>query len=268
MTALRVFFPLLLAVCVALSSSAQSKRDTGSKRTDEKGTAGAPAKAESRGSDRKPAKDKYDPLPHDPPITRPVDVNYPPFVYLPVSSPPVSYPVYVDGPGPAQGYSQRPHPGRQRKVVQVELDDCMDHSDSAGYSFTREQVVSCEDSTVDIYLSTTAPDSAYFMVPQDNDIKDIGPHESLYDVIRFRPRDWAEAHAALLTPGHVYVVWTYNGDFVLVRALDVGERHVAFEWVRHSHLLRTTAAEAEKRQKEKDAEEAKRRENLGPYFTK
>lgn len=268
MTSLRMFLPMFLAVCIVLSSPAQSKRDTGPSRTEKKVAAKPPAKDDSRGPDRKPPRDKYDPLPHDPPITRPVDVNYPPVIYFPVSSPPAPNPVYFDDPNPGSGNPQRPGPGRQRKIVRVELDDCMEHSETAGYSFAQEQVVSCEDSTVDLYLSTTAPDTAYFLVPQDNDIKDIGSRESLRDVVRFKPRDWAEDHAALLVAGHVYVIWTYNGDFCLVRALELGERHVAFEWVRHSQLSRATAGEAEKRQKEKDADEGKRRENLGPYFPK
>lgn len=264
MIALRVILPLCLAAFIAFASPEQGKREHGSKRTGEKGVAGSAAKAEGRSPGHKAA--RYDPLPHDPPMTRPVDINYPPVVYLPVSSPPRPYPVYADEPTPVP--SQRPGPARQRKIVRAEIDDCMDHAETAGYSFPGERVVSCEDSTVDLYLSTTAPDSVYFLVPQDNDIKDIGPCESLYDVIRFKPSDWAENHGALLTPGHAYVVWTYEGEFYVVRALDVGERHAAFEWFRHSRLSRATAAEAEKRQKDKDAEEAARREKLGPFFPK
>jgi len=265
MTSLRLLLPSFLAVCIAFSSPAQSQRESEPSRTGKKAAANPPAKAESKGTKRKP-QSGYEPLPHEPPMTRPVDINYPPAIYIPVSSRP--HPAYVSEPEPASSNPQRSGPGRQRKIVTVALDDCVENSEGAGYSFAREQIVACEDSSVDLYLSTTGPDSAYFLVPPDNDIKDLGRHESIRDVVRFKPRDWSEDHAVLLTAGHVYVVWTYDGDFVLVRVVERGARHVTFDWIRHSRLSRATAAEAEMRQREKDEVEASRRENLGPYFTK
>jgi hypothetical protein len=191
---------------------------------------------------------------------------YPPIIFAPPAPPPPPIAI-LDPPPMPEPVVDNDQRGK-RRVTQVELGDCLDNPSSAGYSFSGVRIVSCEDSTVDLYLTSTAPDSFYFMVPQDNDIKDLGQVHSYRAAVHFRPRDWSDSHAVLVEEGHTYVVWTYTGDFYLVRVRDVRDRRVLIDWVWHSQLSRRAAEEAEERQREQEREREKRREELGPYFGK
>ncbi|MEW6510090.1 MAG: hypothetical protein AB1428_03945 [Bacteroidota bacterium] len=266
MTRLAVLISLGLVLAFTADSPAQSKRETGSQRTGKKEPTRTGSQKTDRGPERRPAKDSYEPLPHEPPITRPVDVIYPPIMIAPPAPPPP--PIAILDPPPMPEIPFDPDRRGERRVTQVELSECLDNPASAGYSFADARIVSCEDSTVDLYLSIAPPDSFYFMVPQDNDIKDLGRIRTYRAAAHFRPTDWLDAHAVLIAEGHTYVVWTYTGDFYLVRVRDIRDRRVFLEWIWHSRLSRHTAAEAEERQKEREREREKRREELGPYFGK
>ena len=188
------------------------------------------------------------------PITRPVDLVWPP--------------VIIEAPGYAPGYT--PYPAEPagdpqpaapvERGVEVRLDDCMENAGLAGYNFSRRKVVSCEDSTVDVYLSFNDDGNYYFLVPGDTQIKDIGPRNEIRSVRFIKPGDWSANHGTTLTAGHVYIVWAYSGDLYLVKVDALWEKHVMFSWLWHSHL---SQADAEKFLKE-NADGPPRT----PYFTR
>jgi hypothetical protein len=169
------------------------------------------------------------------PITRPVDLVWPP--------------VIIEPPGYAAAYS--PYPAEPavdpqpvagvERGVEVRLDDCMENAGLAGYSFSARKVVSCEDSTVDIYLSFNEEGKYYFLVPGDTQLKDVGPRNEIRNIRLIKPGNWSVNHGAPLTAGHVYVVWTYSGDLYLVKVDALWEKHVMFSWLWHSHLSQVDA---------------------------
>ncbi|HUI65754.1 MAG TPA: hypothetical protein VL126_13010 [Bacteroidota bacterium] len=166
------------------------------------------------------------------PITRPVDVIWPPVIVAP--------PTYVPPAYPTEEASTAP-PGR--RIVQVQLDDCVENGRMAGYSFADQRIVSCEDSSVDVYLSYTDDGNYYFLVPEDTDIKDIGQRNALQARIMIKPGNWSTSHSVQLMAGHEYVLWTPEGDLFLIRVSALWNKHVLFDWVWHSNLSRKDAEE-------------------------
>jgi len=185
-------------------------------------------------------------------VTRPVDVVWPPVIIAPpeyVTSPYVPY----AGPDPA------PEPPAERGVT-VKLDDCMDDAPLAGYSFAARHVISCEDSTVDVYLSFNQDGRYYFLVPEDTQIKDLGPRTDIRSIRMIKPSGWTDDHGALLVAGHAYVVWTVSGDMYLLKVDALWEKHAMFSWVWHSHLSREAA--------EKFLKDNASGPPAGPYFSR
>jgi hypothetical protein len=132
---------------------------------------------------------------------------------------------------------------------------------------SEERIVSCDDSTVDLYLSYDSLGGYSLLVPEDTDLKDVGSYRSVLDRVRFSPGDWAPNHAVQLLPDHVVVVWTYEGDFYLLQARRLEDKRASIECVWHSRLTRARAEEMET----KAAEERRRKEGkraLGPWFGK
>jgi len=187
-------------------------------------------------------------------ITRPVDVVWPPVIIEPpeyVTSPYVPY----GDPDPAA----EPAPPAERGVT-VKLDDCMDDAPLAGYNFADRRVVSCEDSTVDVYLSFNQDGKYYFLVPEDTQIKDIGPRTDIRSIRMVKPSGWTDDHGAPLVAGHAYVVWAVSGDLYILKIDALWEKHVMFSWVWHSHLSREAA--------EKFLKENAGGPPAGPYFSR
>jgi len=125
--------------------------------------------------------------------------------------------------------------------VQVKLDDCVESAGTAGYNFSLHSVVSCEDSAVDMYLSFNDDGTCYFLVPEDAQIKDVGPRNDLRSIRLIKPGGWSANHGAKLTAGHVYVVWAYSGDLYLVKVDALWGKHAMFSWVWHSRLSQEDA---------------------------
>jgi hypothetical protein len=170
------------------------------------------------------------------PITQPVDLPQ----RLPLLRPyPLAYYPTVDEPLALFGTPEPPSselPGRT--IFATTLGTCIDDPAHAGFSFYSRSVVSCEDSTVDVYLSYGDSASYAFLVPHDTDIKDGGYQLSVLDLVRFKPIGWSPDHMVPIDVGHVYIVWTNTDDFYLVRVNSIAKNHAAIEWVRHSRLSR------------------------------
>jgi len=169
-------------------------------------------------------------------VTRPVDVVWPPVIIEPpdyVASP------YIPYTGP-ETLPAEPEPPAERGVT-VKLDDCMDDAPLAGYNFADRRVVSCEDSTVDVYLSFNQEGKYYFLVPEDTQIKDIGPRTDIRSIRMIKPSGWTDDHGALLMAGHAYVVWAASGDLYVLKVDALWEKHAMFSWVWHSRLSREAA---------------------------
>jgi hypothetical protein len=169
------------------------------------------------------------------PITRPVDLIWPPVII----EPPEYAPAY--SPSPAEPAVDPQPAAPVERGVEVRLDDCMENAGLAGYNFSGRRVVSCEDSTVDIYLSFNDDGTYFFLVPGDTKIKDVGPHNEIRSIRFIKPGNWAANQGAQLTAGHVYVVWAYSGDLYLVKVDALWEKHVMFSWLWHSHLSQVDA---------------------------
>ncbi len=169
------------------------------------------------------------------PITRPVDLLWPPVIS---ESPGYASP-YAPYPAELAGDPQPVAPAE--RGVEVRLDDCMENAGMAGYNFSGRRVVSCEDSTVDIYLSFNEDGNYYFLVPGDTQIKDVGPRNEIRSIRLIKPGNWSANHGAALTAGHVYVVWASGGDLYLVKVDALWEKHVMFSWLWHSHLSQEDA---------------------------
>ena len=169
------------------------------------------------------------------PLTRPVDLLWPPVIIEP--------PGYAsaDVPYGAETPREEEQPVAEERGVEVKLDDCMEDAGKAGYSFLSRSVVSCEDSTVDIYLSFTEDGHYLFLVPEDTQIKDVGPRNDIRSIRLIKPANWSPDHGAEITAGHVYIVWAYSGDLYLVKADALWEKHVLFSWLWHSRLSREAA---------------------------
>jgi hypothetical protein len=188
------------------------------------------------------------------PITRPVDLVWPPFFIEPPEFAASYSPYHAEPAGEAQPRAE------VERGIEVRLDDCMENAGLAGYSFSGRRVVSCEDSTVDVYLSFSEDGNYYFLVPGDTQIKDVGPRSEVRNIRLIKPGNWSVNHGAPLTAGHVYVVWVYSGDLYLVKVDALWEKHVMFSWLWHSHL---SQADAEKFLKD-NADGPSR----APYFTR
>jgi hypothetical protein len=266
----RAVLLIVLAVMVAAGSPAQT-RTSGSKRSGDSGDRDAGGSSD-RGSPRDqtpapapaPTPDPVStptpgPSPAPGPSPGPVEIPH----YPVVIEDPVVTPMPFDGPEPSTPVVQQ---GRVRRIVQVELTDCVEDPPHSGYCLTEEKVVSCDDSTVDMYLAVSPRDGYALIVPEDTDIKDLGPYRAVEDVRTFRPTDWSPNHAVTLTAGNVYVVWTCTDDFFLVSVRDLRENRVIIEWLWHSNLSRTLAAEMEKKLEEKQKREEERRNQ--PFFSK
>jgi hypothetical protein len=169
------------------------------------------------------------------PITRPVDLIWPPVII----EPPEYAHAYSPYPAEPAGDPQPAAP--VERGVEVRLDDCMENAGLAGYNFSGRRVVSCEDSTVDIYLSFNDDGNYFFLVPGDTKIKDVGPHNEIRSIRFIKPGNWSANQGAQLTAGHVYVVWAYSGDLYLVKVDALWEKHVMFSWLWHSHLSQVDA---------------------------
>lgn len=230
MSIMRRFLPWLLPLCamLLLVTGARASGVTGG------GRRSAPAAAgHQRGyhMERMPGVSPLRPVP----ITRGVDLVWPPVII----EPPGYAAPYVPAPAEYAGETAPAESGE--RGVDVKLDDCMDNAGMAGYNFSERKVVSCEDSTVDIYLSFNEDGNYFFLVPEDAEIKDVGPRNEVRTVRLIKPGNWSPDHGAPLTAGHVYVVWAYSGDLYIVKVEALWEKHVMFSWRWHSHLSRVDA---------------------------
>jgi hypothetical protein len=169
------------------------------------------------------------------PITRPVDLVWPPVIIEPPGY------ALADVPYAAGVAHEEEQPVAEDRGVEVRLDDCTENAGKAGYNFLSRSVVSCEDSTVDIYLSFTEDGHYLFLVPEDTQIKDVGPRDDIRSIRLIKPANWSPDHGTEVTAGHVYVVWAYSGDLYLVKVDALWEKHVLFSWLWHSHLSREAA---------------------------
>ena len=188
-------------------------------------------------------------------VTRPVDVVWPPVIIEPpddVTSPYIPYTT----PDPAPAGQAPP----AERGVTVQLDDCMDDAPMAGYNFIDRRIVSCEDSTVDIYLSFNHDGKYYFLVPEDTQIKDIGPRTDIRSIRMVKPSGWTDDHGSLLMAGHAYIVWAASGDLYILKVDALWEKHAMFSWVWHSRLSREAA--------EKFLKENAPGPPQGPYYSR
>jgi hypothetical protein len=188
---------------------------------------------------------RYDRAPfHGPemggPITQAVDLPQPIPAYIPV--PMIAYaPMEVTAGPMLDAPYEVPAQHHPRTIFATRLGNCIDDPEHAGFCFVRREVVSCEDSTVDFYLSVADSGNYALIAPHDTDIKDAGYRMHVLDVVTFRPKDWAPEHMVRIEGGHVYIVWTNAGEFYLVRVNSIERGKAAIEWAYHSRLPRDVA---------------------------
>lgn len=107
------------------------------------------------------------------------------------------------------------------------------NSSIAGFDFSRQAIVSSNDSRADIVVTL---DGGVFFVEavSDNesitDIQDFGYTETL-DALDWSPQDgWSTVGWAEVIVGHTYAVWTWDDHYAKFRVTDVGNASIVIDW--------------------------------------
>jgi hypothetical protein len=107
------------------------------------------------------------------------------------------------------------------------------NSSDAGFDFSRQDVVSANDSRADIVI--TLDGGVFFVeaVSYDEsitDIQDFGYTESL-DALDWAPPDgWSTLGWAEIILGHTYAVWTWDDHYAKFRVTEIGETSIVIDW--------------------------------------
>lgn len=100
---------------------------------------------------------------------------------------------------------------------------------SAGYDFSDYSVVPYNSQSTDMYYEYYSGD--FFMnVRTDSDIQDMGPTGSLLDISQAPSKGWSPTHDVLLSPGHTYVVWTWDDHYAKFRVVSMSPGRLVFDW--------------------------------------
>ncbi len=154
----------------------------------------------------------------DPPSTVLVTINYP--VLL---SPP------LEGSASENGGS----------VANTDLQGVTLNPDVDGYDFSEAAIVPYDDGDADMYFERS--DNGYFMnVDDDTDIWDVANNESLEKSDPMSSSGWSQTKSVPLAVGHLYVVRTWDHDFVEIKASMLSGNRFVFDWTYlepHSKLV-------------------------------
>jgi hypothetical protein len=111
----------------------------------------------------------------------------------------------------------------------VQLSDFRSIPVRSGYDFSSYSVVPYDDNGSDIWYEYYNGDM-YMDVRTDTDIQDMGPTNSILDISRAPASGWSPTHDVLLTPGHTYVVWTFDDHYAKFRVSALSPVRVSFDW--------------------------------------
>ncbi len=100
---------------------------------------------------------------------------------------------------------------------------------NAGYDFSDYSIVSYNSQNADMYYEYYSGDY-YMNVRTDSDIQDMGPTGSLLDISQAPSKGWSPTHDVLLSPGHTYVVWTWDDHYAKFRVVSMSPGRLVFDW--------------------------------------
>jgi hypothetical protein len=121
----------------------------------------------------------------------------------------------------------------------VQLTDYRTLPQSAGYDFSAYSVLAYNDKNADVWYEFFNGTS-YLDVNTDSDIEDMGPTQSILDIGQAPTAGWSTTHDVLVSPGHTYVVRTWDGHYAKLRVSSRAADHVVFDWayqLQQSNLL-------------------------------
>jgi hypothetical protein len=99
----------------------------------------------------------------------------------------------------------------------------------SGYDFSKYSVVAASDQYADMVYDG-ASGSYRMSVSTDTDIQDMGPTHSILDIGTAPASGWSGSHSVSLSPGHTYVVWTWDDHYAKFRVTGISQNRVVFDW--------------------------------------
>ncbi len=98
---------------------------------------------------------------------------------------------------------------------------------AAGFDFSSDERCAYDDPEADIVFESR-DGRGYIEVSRDTDIRDLGSTTDSSD--RPATAAWSLTHEVLLTPGHTYVVWTWDDQFFRFVVTDESGQRVRYLW--------------------------------------
>ncbi len=111
----------------------------------------------------------------------------------------------------------------------IAITDYRTKPNTAGYDFSTFTVGPYNDNYSDMFFEYYHGEY-YMNVWDDTDIKDMGPTNSLYDIIKAPSGGWSATKDVKLFVGRTYVVWTHNDHYAKFRVISLSSSRVIFDW--------------------------------------
>lgn len=103
--------------------------------------------------------------------------------------------------------------------------------DNAGYSFTTYSPVRYDSEDADFFFEYYEQGNEFYLdVWDDSDIQDMGATIDIYDIAYAPQSGWSPTKDALISPGHTYVIWTWDNHFAKVRVSSMTRDRIVFDW--------------------------------------
>lgn len=100
---------------------------------------------------------------------------------------------------------------------------------TAGYQYSTYSVLPYDNKNTDMWYEYYNGVS-YMDVNTDTDIQDMGPTQTILDINQAPSSGWSTTHDVQLTPGHTYVVWTWDDHYAKFRVSALAPDRVVFDW--------------------------------------
>jgi hypothetical protein len=117
------------------------------------------------------------------------------------------------------------------EINEVVLRDNTVAPEKSGFDFSRDEVVSANEKTVDVYFAVSN-DGPEFVVTKDADIQDIGQDVSFQKLESVPSRNWSSTHRVHAEEQNVYIVWTWDNQYYKFKVNSLSDSRVALEWMK------------------------------------
>lgn len=105
----------------------------------------------------------------------------------------------------------------------------------SGYNFALYQVVPFDSDYSDFFFENDFG-AFYLNVWEDTDIQDMGWTYNIYDISSAPMDGWVEQNPGAnvkyvkASPGHTYVIWTWDNHFAKIRIESINDERMIFDW--------------------------------------